>query len=234
MPPGRPARGLLKSWVTSSAGTPASRRTAPSSRVADPRVRESSADSGSSAAGPRAAGERAGERHPLALAARERRRGASAMRRSHPESAEQVEGAPAALAARELAQRVGDVAPGAQVREQRVLLEQVPAAAPVGREVAAGRCRARSPLRSARGRAPAAAGRRRAQHVVLPAPDGPASARHSPAATSSATSELELADAGVGLNAEHARGPPSLATSFADSRIAAATRPAPPTAPARR
>ena len=125
-----------KSWVTRTVGAP---RLAPGSRraraPAEAAVRESSAESGSSSSS--TAGSRASAR-------------ASATRwRSPPESSRT--GASASASApkrprsstararrslrRDTREPEGDVAPGVQVREQRVLLEQVAAAAPLGRQV---------------------------------------------------------------------------------------------------
>ncbi len=86
----------------------------------------------------RAAGERARERHALALAARQRRR-ARVGAVAEPEALQQRPGARLALGARQLVQGVGDVAPRVQVPEQRVLLEQVAAAPPLGRDADAAR-----------------------------------------------------------------------------------------------
>ena len=73
-------------------------------------------------------------------------------------------------------------------------------------------------------RARGAAGRRRrAGRWSCRRPTGPASARHSPAATSSATSSSSAPSRVARLNAEHRRAPPSPPTSFTDSRIAAET-----------
>src|SRR5205814_10018001 len=52
-----------------------------------------------------------------------------------PEALEQVVGAAPALAARRVAQRIGDVLPRAQVAEERVVLEDEAAAAALGRDV---------------------------------------------------------------------------------------------------
>jgi hypothetical protein len=71
-----------------------------------------------------AARERAGERDALALAAGQRRR-ARVGPGGEPEPPEERVGAGAALGPRGVAQAVGDVAPRAQVREQRVVLEDV-------------------------------------------------------------------------------------------------------------
>ena len=83
---------------------------------------------------PRAARERPRQRHALALPARERAR-ARVGERPDPEALEQLLRALAAGRPRHPGQRVGDVLPGPQVPEQRVLLEDVAAAAPLGREV---------------------------------------------------------------------------------------------------
>ena len=72
---------------------------------------------------------RAGARRPTACAAARRRSAADA------EALEQLLRALAARAPRQPGQRVGDVLPRAQVPEQRVLLEHVAAAAPLGRDV---------------------------------------------------------------------------------------------------
>ena len=78
--------------------------------------------------------QRAGDRDALALAPRQRARALVGQMRDA-EAVEQLERAPAALAAVDAAQRVGDVLPRPQVAEQRVLLEHVAAAPPLGREV---------------------------------------------------------------------------------------------------
>ena len=125
----------VKSWVTSRAGTPVSARTAASSRPPAARERGSSADSGSSSSN--AAGRRASAR---ATATRWRSppdsvRGRSSARCATPKRSSSSDRAPAALAAVEPAQRVGDVLPHPEVGEQRVLLEHVAAAAMLGRHV---------------------------------------------------------------------------------------------------
>jgi hypothetical protein len=51
------------------------------------------------------------------------------------EALEQLDRVPAALRARNPAEGIGDVLPRAQMREQRVLLEEVAAAAPLGRQL---------------------------------------------------------------------------------------------------
>ena len=151
----------------------------PSSRPAAARVRGSSAESGSSSsrtsASARAPGRArpAGARRPRGPRAASRR-GAAIPKRSSSDSAR----APA-LVARHLGQPVGDVSPGAQMREQRVVLEQVAAAPPLGRQVTRRRRRRSRPRRRprpgrARGRTSPAIARR---SDVLPAPEGPASAR---------------------------------------------------------
>ena len=83
---------------------------------------------------PRAARQRPGQRHALALAARQRAR-ARLGQRADPEALQQLLRALAAGAPRQPRQRVGDVLPRAQVPEQRVLLEDVAATAPLGRHV---------------------------------------------------------------------------------------------------
>ena len=59
--------------------------------------------------------------------------------------------------------------------------------------------------------------------LVLPAPEGPASARHSPRPAVELHVEHEVAELVPGLNAEQGRAPRRRATSFTDSRIAADT-----------
>ena len=73
-------------------------------------------------AGP--AGEGAGKRDALTLSSGERRRRRLGLR-FEPEAAERLLGPGAPLGARAAAQPVGDVAPGAHVREERVVLEDV-------------------------------------------------------------------------------------------------------------
>ena len=115
-------------------------------------------------------GERAGERHALALAARQRARprlGAV----GEPEALEQRQRPLAPVPPR---QAVADVLPRAQVREQRVVLEHEAAAPLLGRQVDAARpvepdaLAARHPPRPRRSR-PAAI----RSTLLLPAPDGP-------------------------------------------------------------
>ena len=96
----------------------------------------------------------------------------------------------AALGARDVREPEGDVAPRVQVREQRVVLEQVAAVAALGRQVDPGARRSsqrRSPsaTRPRSGRCRPAIAR---STVLLPAPDGPTSARLVPGSTSSSTS----------------------------------------------
>ena len=165
---------------------------------------------------------RAGARRPTAS------RGRASASRSIPRRSSRSSARGAALAARQLPQRVGHVAPGAQVREEGVLLEQVAAAAQVGRQVApARRCRARSRspqrTRPRSGRSSPATTRRM---LVLPAPDGPRERQALAGRDVERHVQLERAQAGARLNAEHARAPPSRprASPTAGSRPPAATR----------
>src|SRR5215218_6773394 len=125
-----------KSCVTSTTGTVRAANTAASSRAAAARVLASSAASGSSSSS--TSGRRASARDALALAARQRG-GALVGALAQPEASEQLAGGGLAPAARRLVQGVCDVAPRAQVPEQRVLLEQVAAAPPLREHVDAAR-----------------------------------------------------------------------------------------------
>ena len=125
----------VKSWVTSRAGTPGLAQHGAELTRGASRACARRAPRAARRAAARRARARAPARAPRAGARRRRacagRASASAL---HPEAREQLERALAALAARQPAQRVGHVVPGAQVREERVLLEQVAAAAPLGRD----------------------------------------------------------------------------------------------------
>ena len=98
---------------------------------------------------------------------------------------------------------VGHVAPRAQVPEQRVVLEHVAAAPLLGRAARRrARCRARPRRRMRRRRVPAGTGPATVcSTVVLPAPDGPASARHSP--VGDLERELQPGARGLELNPQH-------------------------------
>ena len=128
----------VKSCVTSSAGHAAVAQDAASSREALARVRASSAESGSSSSSARGSGASARARatrwrSPPESVARPRvGEGVDA------EALEQLDGAAAAVGALAPAQPVGDVLPDGHVAEQRVVLEDVAAAALLGRELAAG------------------------------------------------------------------------------------------------
>ena len=159
-------------------GAPAARRSSARRRL---RKGSSSAANGSSSSSARgSAGQRAGQRDALALAARElvgvaRRRAA----RSSSASSQRSTAARASLAARiapAAAQAEGDVLAHRQVREQRVLLEQVAAAGARRAGMSMPRCAVEQRLAGQRDR-----GRRRAASRpaiacrvrLLPAPDGP-------------------------------------------------------------
>ena len=82
--------------------------------------------------------ERPRQRDPLALAAGERRAAARRPWR-HPEAVEQLAGVPLRRSARGTPRmRIGDVPPGAQVAEERVVLEDEAAAPPLGRQLDSG------------------------------------------------------------------------------------------------
>ena len=168
----------VKSWVTSSAGTPASRSTAASSRAArrararvERRQRLVEQQRGRARAPARARARRAGARRPTAC------RGRASAQRGDAEALEQLERARRGARARRMpAQPVGDVLPrAAGARTAR---------SPGTRSRSARRSggtstpRAVSSQTSLAARHPArvrphAARRRRAARVVLPAPDGP-------------------------------------------------------------
>ena len=120
-----------KSCVTRSAGASLSRSRAPSSRAASARVRASSADSGSSSSS--TSGRRASAR---ATATRWRSpplsvRGRASARSARPNRSSRSSARARRSGARHPAKRIRHVLPGAQVREQRVVLEDVAAAAPL-------------------------------------------------------------------------------------------------------
>ena len=170
----------MKSWVTSSAGTPVSASTAASSRPAAARRRVSSADSGSSSSS--AAGRRASAR---ATATRWRSPPDSVARApvgevSDPKRSSSASARCVSLGPAHTAQRVGDVLPHASGgRTARTPGRRSRSAGARARRRCRGRCRATPPRRSAPGPRPGARARPRSRSTdVLPAPDGPASARH--------------------------------------------------------
>ena len=150
--------------------------------------------------------ERARERHALALAARQRARpGVGQL--AHPEALEQR---PAARSApSEPAQRVGDVLPRAQVREQRVLLEHVAAAAPLGRQVdAAARVEPGLAARLDEAVLGAQQPGGHAQHAGLARAGRPGQRQALAGRHLQRHVEVERAEPGARLNAEHRRAPP--------------------------
>ena len=148
----------------------------------------SSAESGSSSrSAGRLAGERARERDPLPLASRELAH-TRARELCDPEPLEQL------VERRAVRRAEADVRGHVEVREERVLLEEVADAPPLGRTVDA-RARVEPGLAVDGDPCP-----RRAQSspamtrsmVVLPAPDGPTSASVSPSSTVSSTAASKV------------------------------------------
>ena len=156
-----------------------------------------------------AARERAGDGDALALAARERPR-ALVGEVGDAEAVQQLERAPAALGAVEAAQRIGDVLPCPQVGEQRVLLEDVAAAPPLGRDVDA--ALGVEPHLLAAGHAPAVrvheAGRD-AQHRGLAGARRPGEREAGAGRDLERDVERERPEPRGGLNAQHRRATPS-------------------------
>ena len=174
------------------------------------RERVSSADSGSSSSS--ACGRRASAR---ATATRWRSppdsvRGRSSARWATPKRSSSSSARCLALAAVEAAQRVGDVLPRAQVGEQRVLLEHVAAAAPLGRDVDAARGVEPHLLAAAtRARAPGARARRRRAAPRSSPRRTARRARGSAGRDLERDVERERPEPRGGLNAQHRRATPS-------------------------
>ena len=198
-----------KSWVTSSAGTSTSRST--------PRRARGRGRAGAGVEGgqrlvqqqrARAPCQRARHGHALALATGEGGRPGVRARRQA-EAVEQRERPLPALGARDAAQRIGHVLPGAQVREEGVLLEHVAAAAPLGRHVDPA-ARVEPGLLAARDAAALRAEqpRRHSQHAGLAGARRPGQRQALARADLHRHVQLEVAEDGSGLNAQHRRAPP--------------------------
>ena len=227
----------MKSWVTTSVGTSLSPSVVFSvAPGAGPRARVQRGQRLVEQQHHGVARERARECHPLALAPGVGA-GAHVGQVPDPEALEQLHRVRAPRLALLAAQRVGDVLPAAQVREQGVVLEQVADAAPVGRAdtPVAVSSHTSSPHRTTPscGRSRPATAR---STLVLPAPDGPARARQRPASTRDGDVELGLAELGLGGDLEPVAAhvgcslpssltPPRMATLSATSTAASASAP---------